>query len=79
MICCMETWFVADRGSLRIFFQDCWRDSALPKWPDLAVVDESRVFEALALPTAVCGKKRYSKSKVSFALLKSVNPVIVEQ
>lgn len=79
MICCMETWFVADRGSLRSFFHDCWRDSALPQWPDLAVVEKTRVFAALALATAACGKKRYSKGKVSFDLLKAVNPAIVEQ
>lgn len=79
MISCMETWFLADRESLKRFFHDCWRDNALPQWEDLATVEKSRVFEALASATAACGKKRYSKGKVSFDLLKSIDPTIVRQ
>jgi hypothetical protein len=79
MICCMETWFLADRESLKRFFHDCWRDNALPQWPDLAAVEKSRVFEALASATAACGKKRYSKGKGSFDLLKAIDPATVEQ
>jgi hypothetical protein len=79
MICCMETWFLADRESLKRFFHDCWRDSALPQWSDLAAVEKSRVFEALASATAGCDKKRYSKGKVSFDLLKAIDPAVVAQ
>lgn len=79
MICCMETWFLADRESLKRFFHDCWRDNALPLWLDLAAVEKSRVFEALAAATAACGRKRYSKGKVSFDLLRSIDPAILEQ
>lgn len=42
-------------------------------------MEKSRVFEALAAATAACGRKRYSKGKVSFDLLKSIDPAIVEQ
>jgi hypothetical protein len=42
-------------------------------------VEKIRVFEALASATAACGRKRYSKGKVSFDLLKSIDPAIVEQ
>jgi hypothetical protein len=79
MICCMETWFLADRESLKYFFHDCWRDNSLPQWPDLTAVEKPRIFKALASATAACGKKRYSKGKISFDLLKSIDPAIVEQ
>lgn len=79
MICCMETWFLADRESLTRFFHDCWRDNALPKWPELSAVEKTRIFKALASATAACGKKQYSKGKVSFDLLKAIDPAIVEQ
>ena len=79
MICCMETWFLADRESLKRYFHDCWRDGALPDWPDLEAVEKTRVFEALAQATAACGKKRYAKGKVSFDLLKAIDPALVAQ
>ncbi len=78
MIACMETWFVADREALKRFFHNCWRDNALPQWPDLAAVEKTRVFAALEQATAGCGDKKYAKGKVSFELLKAIDPAVVE-
>ena len=78
MIACMETWFVADRAALKRFFHDCWRDNALPQWPDLEAVEKTKVFDALARATAGCGDKQYAKGKVSFDLLKVIDPAEVE-
>ncbi len=79
MVRCMESWFLADREALKRFFHDCWRDGALPRWPDLAAVEKTRVFEALAAATAACGKKRYAKGRMSFDLLKAIDPANVER
>jgi len=78
MVCCMETWFLADREALRKFFHECWRDNAVPQWPDLEAVPKATIFEKLALATAGCGKKSYAKGKLSFEILKVIDPKIVE-
>lgn len=78
MITCMETWFIADREALKSFFEGCWNDKALPKWPDLEKVDRKKVFTALEKATAKCGKHQYAKGKVSFELLKVINPEKIE-
>ena len=78
MVCCMETWFLADREALKKFFHDCWRDNAVPQWPDLEAIPKETIFEKLALATAACGKKAYSKGKRSFEILKVIDPAIVE-
>lgn len=79
MICCMETWFVADRKALAAYFGQGWRDHALPQWPQLEEVPKERVFEALDKATADCGRKRYAKGKRSFDLLGIIKPVEVEK
>jgi Domain of unknown function (DUF4276) len=78
MVCCMETWFLADRAALQRFFHGCWNDNALPQWPALEAVPKDRVFTALAQATASCGKKAYAKGKISFDLLKQIDPALVE-
>lgn len=78
MVCCMETWFVADRKALKLFFHGCWQDTALPQWPDFEAISKEMVFKKLALATDGCGKKAYSKGKRSFEILKMVDPAIVE-
>lgn len=79
MICCMETWFLADREALKRYFHDCWRDNALPQWPDLEAVSKEMVFEKLSLATAGCGKQSYAKGKRSFEILKVIDPATVEE
>lgn len=76
MICCMETWLVADREMLKKFFPQ-WIDKHLPKWPMLEAVEKERVLDALEKATAACDKK-YRKGAVSFELLGTVNPAVVE-
>lgn len=79
MCTCMETWFVADREALKAFFNDCWKDKALPKWPDLEKVEKGRILQALDKATAGCGDRKYAKGKVSFDLLKVIDPKEVER
>jgi hypothetical protein len=79
MICSMETWFVADRKTLKTFFGQCWRESALPKWPKLEDVSKEKIFEALHNATASCGKRSYAKGKLSFELLRQIDPTEVKR
>ncbi len=74
MICCMESWLIADRESLKTFFGREWRDRHLPAWPRLEDVEKSAVFNALAMASADCGSRRYEKGETSFKLLAAVDP-----
>jgi len=79
MICCMETWLVADRATLKVFFGQHWRDSALPKWPALEAVSKDQLFQALDSATAGCGPRRYAKGSLSFKLLGEIIPAEAEK
>lgn len=78
MVCCMETWFLADREALKKFFHGCWRDKAVPQWSNLEAVAKADVLRVLDQATAGCGKKAYAKGKRSFEILKEIDPAIVE-
>ena len=79
MVCAMETWFIADRPGLRAFFGQHFRDTAIPKWPDLEAVPRLAIFEALKNATAACPNRGYSKGRVSFKLLAAIDPFTVEK
>lgn len=79
MICCMETWFVADRQSLAIHFGPSWRPQAIPAWQNLERVDKQRIFSALDGATLNCGKNRYAKGDLSFKLLSVIDPAVVRE
>ncbi len=78
MICCMETWFLADLESLRHHFGAEWRDNAVPAWTDLEAVPKGTIFDALNKATAGCGHRAYAKGKRSFKLLELIDPVQVD-
>ncbi len=78
MVCSMETWFLADREALKKFFRNCWRDNAMPHWPKLEEVPKASILQALNQATATCGKRAYAKGKLSFEIMKVIDPAIVE-
>jgi hypothetical protein len=77
MVQLMETWFLADRDLLRRYFGAALRENALRAWPDLEAVPKQTVLETLHRATANTSI-RYEKGKVSFALLKQLDPARVE-
>ncbi len=77
MVQIMETWFLADRVSLRQYFGADLREDHFRSWPSLENVPKTDVLSALEAATAGC-KKPYAKGKVSFDLLGQLNPALVE-
>ena len=77
MVQVMETWFLADRNSLKRYFDAEFRENALKQWPQLEDVPKATVLNALERATANCAT-RYAKGKVSFELLAQVDPARVE-
>lgn len=75
MVQCMESWCVADRGALREFFGDDFRENALPPLDGLEARAKEAVQEALVNATHDCGRQRgYEKGKRSFELLGRLDP-----
>ncbi len=79
MVQVMETWFVADRATLRSFFGSRLKENHLPQWPELEAVSKAKVLEALGRASADCGPRRYAKGKVSFEILAEIDPREVER
>ena len=76
MVQVMETWFLADRGTLRQFFGSALNENHFRQWLDLEAVPKDTVIDALERATANC-QKPYSKGRVSFGLLGRIDPVRV--
>lgn len=79
MICCMETWFLADREALAAFFGQGFKKKAIPAWRKLEEVPKQDIFQALKNATKACGPRQYAKGDLSFELLATINPTEVEQ
>ena len=77
MVQAMETWFLADRDSLKRYFGAEFRENALKQWPKLEDVSKETVLSVLERATANCATP-YAKGKVSFELLAQVDPGLVE-
>ena len=77
MVQAMETWFLADRDSLKRYFGAEFRENALRQWPQLEDVSKAMVLNVLERATANCAT-RYAKGKVSFELLAQIDPALVE-
>jgi hypothetical protein len=76
MVQCMETWLLADREGLRVFFGRGYDAAALP---DIAIsietISKSSVYLALKNATKSCKTKRcYAKGEHSFQLLGAIDP-----
>ena len=54
-----------------------FREQHLKQWPVLEDVSKQTVLSALAQATAGC-TKQYAKGKVSYELLKKLDPALVE-
>jgi hypothetical protein len=78
MVQVMETWLLADRGLLRRYFGSALRENHLRPWPRLEDVPKRTVLDALHKATRGCPTP-YAKGKISYELLRELNPRIVEE
>lgn len=79
MVQCMESWFLADRGALKDFFGQDFRESALPAAANpIETVAKTAVLDGLKNATRDCKTKgRYGKGEHSFKLLALIDPIKV--
>lgn len=73
MTTCMETWIVADPGTLREHYGHLLQESALPALNNLEQRDRHEVHDKLAHATRDCSNA-YAKGKRSFEVLEKIDP-----
>lgn len=79
MVQCMESWFLADRETLKDFFGQGFRDSALPPAENpVETIDKTKLLNSLKEATRHCQTKgQYSKGDHAFKLLAQLDPAKV--
>jgi hypothetical protein len=78
MATCMETWIVADRGTLENHYGSYLQQSALPPLNNLEQRTRQHVQECLARATRDCANA-YEKGKRSYAIFGLLNPETLQQ
>jgi hypothetical protein len=75
----MESWFIADRGTLKTFFGKGFNEKALGSAQNpVELIDKAQVYKSLADATKSCEtKKPYGKGEHSFKILAQIDPVKV--
>lgn len=76
MVVCMESWFLADRNQMSLFFGHGFQESALPSvHKPLETVSKKSIFDSLKNATRNCKTKAvYGKGEHSFDLLALIDP-----
>ncbi|GHU04628.1 hypothetical protein FACS1894147_09970 [Spirochaetia bacterium] len=79
MVQCMESWFIADRETLKTFFGKGFNEKALPSAQNpIELIDKAQVYKSLAEATKNCETKgQYGKGDHSFKLLAQIDPMKV--
>ena len=73
MTTCMETWFVADRETLRTYYQTCLSEGKLPADTDREQRHRHDLLRALEAATKDCSSP-YGKGDRSFDLVAELDP-----
>lgn len=81
MVQCMENWLLADRETLKQFFDPGFKENSLPATANpVELVAKSTVYQALADATHACKTKDpYGKGEHSFKLLALIDPEKVQR
>lgn len=79
MVQVMESWFLAERETLQIFFGQGFRENALPAIGNaIEGIAKTQVYDALKQATQNCKTKaEYGKGEHSFKLLAKIDPTKV--
>lgn len=73
---CMESWFLADRDTLEVFFGQGFKSSKLPNpTNDIESIPKKNIYESFKQATNDCKtKSQYGKGEHSFKILSLINP-----
>ncbi len=74
MVQSMESWFLADRQALELFYRNGFQAGALPANSNIEQVPKNDVLSGLGNATRNTSKGRFHKGRHSFELLATLNP-----
>ena len=74
----MESWFLADRRTLKTFYGPRFHENSVPSNPRVEQIAKADVLNGLARATRNTSKGPYDKGPTSFAILAEVDPSKVE-
>lgn len=74
MVQVMESWFLADRDALAVYYGTDFRSNAIPQWPNIERVRKSDLSNKLRLATRRTRKGQYHKGRHSFKILAALDP-----
>ena len=79
MVQCMDSWLLADRASLKVFFEQGFLENQLPPDNrDVEAIAKNELYQSLANATRPCKTKaQYGKGEHSFKLLALLDPIKV--
>ena len=80
MVCCMESWFLADRDTLRRYFGQGFNENVLPNENNpIESISKQTILDGLKNATRHCKTKiPYAKGEHSFVLIGRIDPAKVE-
>ena len=78
MVQVMESWFLADRDTLRDFYGPRLSENRLPRNPNVEQIPKADVESGLRAATAGTSKGRYHKTKHAPTLLANIAPSAVK-
>ncbi|HEV2383514.1 MAG TPA: DUF4276 family protein [Terriglobia bacterium] len=73
----MEAWFIADVAALVRFYGQGFRQSIIPKNPDVEQISKDQLEASLKLATHDTQKGEYHKADHAWKILKLIDPAIV--
>jgi hypothetical protein len=75
MVVCMESWFLADKNALSVFFGQGFNERVLPQNKSIEAVSKDDLYKGMEQATRHCKTKdRYGKGKHSFEILSRIDP-----
>jgi hypothetical protein len=77
MVQCMESWFLADKETLKEFYSDGFRVNALPEHANVELVAKDEANSSLKQASKRTQKGEYHKTHHGYRLLEIINPAKV--
>jgi hypothetical protein len=79
MVQMMESWFLADRGALKQYYDQHFRENSLPSNPKIEAILKEDVDRGLKLATKNWKKGEYHKREHAPDILSKINPELVKE
>jgi hypothetical protein len=79
MVQCMEAWFLADIPAVARYYGHEFKESALPRNPNIEEIPKRDVMNGLDRASGATSKGPYHKTKHGFDILERIDPSAVRQ